>query len=93
MHKVTSTPGMPQTLQLPPQLPRLQLNKHEKAIGGIAKRTGALDSARSKGSAVSSRQAGRGAEQSAKSPAKKQMNSETPQRLERPHSTLPVSLV
>lgn len=93
MHKVTATPGMPQTLQLPPQLPRLQLSKQEKANAGTAKRTAPMDSARSKGSAMSNRQAGRGAETSAKSPAKKQMNSETPQRSDRPHSTLPVSIV
>ena len=51
-------------------------------MGGTAKRTNAapLDSARSKGSVISTKQAVRGPEQNVKSPAKKQMNSETPQK-------------
>ena len=79
MQRTTTKSAIPQTQQWP-QLTRLQLNKYEKANGGTAKRTtGALlDSARSKGSVVSSKQAVRGAEPSGKSPTKKEMNGESP---------------
>ena len=72
MHRTTTTSAMPQQW---PQLTRLQLNKYEKVIAGTGKRaTGGapLDSARSKGSVASTKQAAvRDAEQRAKSPAKK----------------------
>ena len=71
MHRTTTTSAMPQQW---PQLTRLQLNKYEKVIVGTGKRTtggAALDSARSKGSVVSTKQAVRDAEQRVKSPAKK----------------------
>jgi len=79
MHRTTPTSAIPQQW---PQLTRLQLNKYEKVIAGTGKRTtGApLDSARSKGSVISTKQAVRDAEQRVKSPAKNQMNSETPQK-------------